>query len=432
VRAPSFAALALVAGLAAGCWQLKSNRCDQDSDCGGAGTCNLTTRVCLSHDAGPDVPMRRDSGSDERMDAATDRPVSCTQSSCIDKMKPICASPHDGALAICGACTEKEQCVALANGNPACNMMTGECVACVDSSTCSGTTPVCNTTTNACAKCAVDSDCSTAPGVCMRDGHCAMSSEVIFVQYSASGCPNPNGTAAKPYCNLSDATTRLTASPNGPTAVVVLGAANDQLTLGTTGIQPLIVGRPVSGTPGSISAVAGTAITISSDDVQIRDLTVNAGSQKTSKGVLATGNGTKLTLTRVMVSLTTGLGIDAESGVTLAMDHSTVSANSAGGILLNGAAFDIENTTVTGNGPGLTGSTSWGGIFVESLPTAGQTLLNLDSIQSNNQVGVACAQPITGMGVLASNNAGQVDVQPSCGSGVAVCTTASTSCGAQP
>jgi hypothetical protein len=51
------------------------------------------------------------------------------------------------------------------------------------------------------------------------------------------------------------------------------------------------------------------------------------------------------------------------------MDTCAVTNNPGGGILLNGAAFDIKNTTVTGNGPAtFGGATAWGGILVKTFP----------------------------------------------------------------
>jgi hypothetical protein len=102
------------------------------------------------------------------------------------------------------------------------------------------------------------------------------------------------------------------------------------------------------------------------------------------------------------------------------MDTCAVIDNPGGGILLNGAAFDIKNTTVTGNGPGTSpvSGAAYGGIRIDTLPASGPTALNLLTIQNNKQVGLSCpgsgagAGPITA--VLASGNAGG-DIGPTCG-----------------
>jgi hypothetical protein len=82
----------------------------------------------------------------------------------------------------------------------------------------------------------------------------------------------------------------------------------------------------------------------------------------------------------------TGIGINAQAAtgatVVLHMDGCTVKDNPGGGILLAGAAFDIRNSTITGNGPAQTADgTIWGGIRVDSLPPTGQASLDLVTIQ---------------------------------------------------
>jgi hypothetical protein len=169
-----------------------------------------------------------------------------------------------------------------------------------------------------------------------------------------------------------------------------------------------------------------TALAISSDTVLIRDLTVNAGTTSGSKGIVAMGAGTSVTLLRVTANLTTGLGVEADTGTTLTMNASTVSDNSmGGGILLNGAAFDIEGTTVTGNGPSA--DLTWGGIKIQS-PIASADTLNLVTVQNNLGPGVSCSAAVAGTGVLASGNAtGQI--AGTCG--FSSCGTAGPICGAQ-
>jgi hypothetical protein len=128
----------------------------------------------------------------------------------------------------------------------------------------------------------------------------------------------------------------------------------------------------------------------------------------------------------------TGIGINAAppggSTVTLYLSGCKVTNNAGGGILLNGAAFDIENTTVTGNGPGnFGGLTTWGGVLVNTPPTGGPAILNLVTVQSNNPVGISCSGTITGTGVLATGNL-STQITPSCG--FTSC-AAGTGCGAQ-
>ena len=117
------------------------------------------------------------------------------------------------------------------------------------------------------------------------------------------------------------------------------------------------------------------------------------------------------------------------------MDTCTVSDNTGGGILLNGAAFDLRNTTISGNGPGRTGTTSWGGILVNALPPSGSVAgLNFVTVRSNDGGGIICAGTIQGTGVLSTGNTnallGQLD--SNCG-GFTSCSAADggAACGAQ-
>jgi hypothetical protein len=121
-------------------------------------------------------------------------------------------------------------------------------------------------------------------------------------------------------------------------------------------------------------------------------------------------------------------GISATGG-TLTLNGVTVSGCMGGGILLDGAAFDIENTTIENNGPGQEGTTSWGGILVNALPSSGAAKLNLVTIENNMSVGLGCIGSLTGTGVFASGNSGGVDIQPTCM--VTGCSPTSATCGAQ-
>jgi hypothetical protein len=128
-------------------------------------------------------------------------------------------------------------------------------------------------------------------------------------------------------------------------------------------------------------------------------------------------------------SMTTAV-LASGSGATLRLNHVSVVNSPGGGILLDGAGFDIRNTIVTGNGPGISGATVWGGVLINNPPSAGPSRLQLLSVQSNNQVGIACSAPVTGTGVLASGNAGGVNIATTCG--FTSCGAASATCGATP
>jgi hypothetical protein len=247
----------------------------------------------------------------------------------------------------------------------------------------------------------------------MTDGHCATDSETVYVQNSA-GCSTTatGGTAAMPFCAAATGVGSATAT-TGKDLVVVTGTlATGSATI--TATAPLsIVGKSNA---IIVPAALNPGVTITAGEIYLRNLTVQGSS-----------------------SLATGIGIkaapDAGSTVTLHMDTCAVKSNPGGGILLNGAAFDIKNTTVSNNGSGTTGGgTRWGGIRVDSLPTAGSTTLSFVSIQSNGQVGLSCAASITtSNSVLATGNVNgstNPDDQIS-GCGITPCTPASTTCGEQ-
>jgi hypothetical protein len=239
----------------------------------------------------------------------------------------------------------------------------------------------------------------------MTDGHCATSAEVIFVEFNSAGCLGADGSSAKPYCAPSDGVAQLTA---GRRVMVIRGAASGQVALATTGVAPVIIGRQNGiGAGASVPATVSSSIKVSSDTVLIRDLTVNLGSTSMSTGVLVTGSSAKATLLRVTASLGTGVGIDAEAGASVAMDRCLVQNNSAGGVLVNGASYNIQNSIIAANGYGIAFSASTitaGSVFSFNTvvavgsaatcdPSAPQTLTN--SIVSGLNVSCTLTNSIT-------------------------------------
>jgi hypothetical protein len=113
------------------------------------------------------------------------------------------------------------------------------------------------------------------------------------------------------------------------------------------------------------------------------------------------------------------------------MDRCVVANNAKGGILLDGATFEIANTTVKGNGPGDDAGTTWGGMRVKNLPASEPKLLTLVTVQDNNNTGISCAGTVAGTNVSASGNAGGVDITTgTCG--FSSCGLPGPTCGAQP
>lgn len=121
-------------------------------------------------------------------------------------------------------------------------------------------------------------------------------------------------------------------------------------------------------------------------------------------------------------------GIIADGGATLSTDGVSVTNNAGGGILLDGAKFEMRNTTVVGNGPGeAAGGVPWGGIRVQNMPFGGPAKLERVTVKDNKAPGLTCSGPIQGVGVFATGNS-TIDIASTCM--VTPCSPAGPTCGA--
>jgi hypothetical protein len=237
----------------------------------------------------------------------------------------------------------------------------------------------------------------------MTDGHCATDTETVYVgtigTAICSDTASNAGSAQTPYCT--DQIGISSAKSKAKPLVVMTGSLTGSFTVSPT-VPLTVVGKAAVITPTAFT----DGVTVTSGEIYLRNLTVQ-GSASTS----------------------TGIGISAGVGVTLHMDTCLVKNNPSGGILLNGASFDIKNTTITGNGPNNAGA-SWGGVYVQSLPAGGSTNLDLVTVQGNVGGGLSCTGGIQGIGVLSTGNT-STTTQISTLCAVTACTTTSTTCGAQ-
>jgi hypothetical protein len=237
-----------------------------------------------------------------------------------------------------------------------------------------------------------------------QDGHCATDNEALYVQ-STTGCVSSfrgvqgDGSPTTPYCSMDPVGTPLSGAK---TLVVVRGTV-----AGPTWAYQGGGGQTLASVIGQQTAVIQSSTSpgwsMSSGSVYIRN---------------------------VKFSPSGTVGIKATGG-TLRLQGVTLDSCQGGGIFLDGAAFDIENTTVTRNGPAQQ-PVVWGGILVNSLAASGSKLLKLVTIQNNMGPGLFCSAsaPIQGDGVLASGNS-TLDVATACGN--TTCTpAASGTCGASP
>jgi hypothetical protein len=180
--------------------------------------------------------------------------------------------------------------------------------------------------------------------------------------------------------------------------LVIRGPADDKLMLNTTDVRPVVIGKKNSGgAEASIPAGAGTAILVGSDQVLIRDLIVKGATADSSKGIVATGSSTILTLVNVTVNLAGGLGIQVGADVRLRMNRCIVSNNPRGGIQLGTLSFDITNTVIAKNGPGTdTGGVTWGGLRINVTGTVpSSTRFANNTVVENNAVAFSCASDVS-------------------------------------
>jgi hypothetical protein len=301
----------------------------------------------------------------------------------------------------CRKCASSSECVAIDPGKPVCTP-SGLCVECDADRDCKGVTkPVCDLGAHTCRECRADSECPADPGVCLAhiDGHCAVGTETIYVQEDGTACndkalPPPAMGATKdvPACSLQGGLALL--SESRP-LVVVRGPVS-------AGPAPVIAAAEmfvysIIGQKDAVITTHSTAFTLRSGAVYLRGMRFSSPS------------GNALTAT----------------GGTLRLDGVTIDRCLKGGILLDGAAFDIRNTTVINNGPGSdVGGSVLGGILVHTLLNSGPKALNNVTVRNNAPYDLSCAGPIMGIGILAPGGA-----EGNCA--VSTCATAGPTCGAQ-
>ncbi|HVZ71656.1 MAG TPA: right-handed parallel beta-helix repeat-containing protein [Polyangia bacterium] len=319
---------------------------------------------CMNVDAGPDgdagdaadasdaadaADASDSSDADAAMEAAPEHPM-CTQTACgsVDGGPPIC----DVDAGMCRGCASADECVNLSGGALRGCDSDERCYPCTKNVECTvSTTPICEA--HGCRACKQDSECGD-PGVCVGDGHCATNDEVVFIEYSDSGCSGANGSSASPYCSFHDASPFI--GPNSSHTVVVLrGAALDQLILPTfpAGSAPLlVVGRKsAGGDDPNIGYTTSSAVIASSGTITVRDLAIAGGTSSQSIGVKVSGTA-KLNLSNVTVSGGKGLGIDVSGGANLTLDRCSIVSSAAGGLSVHGGGFVVQNTIIASNGFG--------------------------------------------------------------------------------
>ena len=305
---------------------------------------------------------------------------------------PVSGGSSDGGAIDSGARDAGAATGPCIGATPVCattGTIAGQCVGCVTSNDCTGTTtPICNltaTTTmaaNACMACNSDTQCSDkgiGPGVCMShdNGRCASDSETIYVR-NAAGCTGGAGTAASPYCDSQAAINAVTASKR---VIVMTGSNLYPITSTSTSSSGkiTIIGQ------GTATTAAGAfiGIHVTAGDIYIRGLTVAGG---------------------------TNTGITVDAGATLRMNRCIVKGNVGGGLIVtSGANFEIANSVFDSNGQGQVGTTTtFGGVYLGgAAPSSGPHRFWFNTVINNQDRGVICydnTQILTGMLLYLNTN----------------------------
>jgi hypothetical protein len=282
--------------------------------------------------------------SDAVKDLVPEKPM-CSVTSCKDDKAPIC----EVDAGVCRACTAGSECKDRSLATRGCD--NGQCYECVTNTECTedASKPICDL--HACRACKVDAECKDGPGVCLENGKCAKEADVIHVQFNADNCPGADGTLTKPFCAPNDAVAKVSANQS---VIVIHGPVNNQMSLNATLAPVVVVGKKnAGGENASIPVGVSVGVNVTAGDVLVRDLQLIGGTSAGSKGVAVAGTSTKLRLLRAAIATVTGLGIQADSGAALQMDRCLVEKNAAGGLLVNGASYDVTNSIFAMNGYGV-------------------------------------------------------------------------------
>jgi hypothetical protein len=281
--------------------------------------------------------------------------------------------PHDGPA---GDGSNAVDCTApgMACATGVCDTTSKACVACVDNSTCSGTSPVCQM--DACVACSDFTDCPAT--ACTSSGACAAQSDVSYVaSATAGGTVNTECTFAMPCTSIN---TALTLAPSyirvkGDINELVAMSSGTKTIIGenTAGVMPTLSTTSI----GSLFTLSGTA------SLTIYNLDMTSVGATTSAIYLVSGTPV-VTVDRSKIEKSNTVGILAQVG-TVNVVRSMVTANNGGAIDLRSANFDVENTYLVQNG---NPSGAFGGISIFQLGT-GAHKLDFNTIANNSGAGAA-------------------------------------------
>jgi hypothetical protein len=237
-----------------------------------------------------------------------------------------------------------------------------------------------------------------------QDRRCASDGESIYVQFTpacTSDAILTAGTPILPFCSM------------GP-AVIALSMAR----------RVIVVRGTVDGTSTVIQGIP------SSSQVSIIGQNDGVLGPPTTHQPILHLNGGDVYFRDVTLKNSLDMGMVVDGAATLRLDGVTFDNDSKGGLLLDGAAFDIRNSVFTNNGPGTIGAVTWGGILVQGTAPPGPRSFAQVTIANNKYLGLACSAAVSGSGIYAAGNAGGVEISPTCS--VTTCPQVGPGCGAPP
>ena len=227
---------------------------------------------------------------------------------------------------------------------PYCDANSHLCVACRDGGDCSGSFG-CSLEKHVCAPCLLHRECATS--VCKLDGSCALLSELLIVDNSASCQTSAHPLADLPYCELADALPQLDLNH---VILVVVGSERPYraLALAPSLTRTLLVGRDQAGRRARVSGLsvgpAAIAASVAIDNIDI----VNAADDGFDCDV-GSGKPLSVALTDVHIHDSKGWALVGR-GCDLNFDRGLVGPhNQLGGLSLASSSFKLTNLAIFQN-----------------------------------------------------------------------------------
>lgn len=282
--------------------------------------------------------------------AAPDLAALCSSSSACEENTPIC----DATLRECRACqasSDDEACRERSSATPRCTSA-GHCAACraaTQQDDCPATQPICRPE-GTCAPCISHDECPSL--VCLVDGSCAPAANVLYAD-KQNCAANPDGSRAKPWCEISDALAHL----NGRAIVRVMGSSTPYQGVHPPGGENLLLVGPGQSSATSLLTSAllytadqqGLLLDGEGGQLTLDGFEVRGGSGLDGIACQKTGTtAPALTVRRSFVHDSGGAGI-MSSGCAVTIDQSEITRNPQGGLQFFNTAYAITNSFIVGN-----------------------------------------------------------------------------------